>query len=73
MFGLVVPDVLGRGVALVLAIRRRRSPDGLQRQQHQQEECDPATHAGILQGVARPRVTASPIGVAVSHGGQVRA
>jgi len=40
VFGLVVPDVVARGAAFVLAVRRRRSPDGLQREQHQQKEGD---------------------------------
>ena len=46
----VVPEVVARGLALELAMRRHRSPDGLQREQHQQEDGDETAHDRILAG-----------------------
>ncbi|SRR5574343_871278 len=40
----VMADMEGLRFLFVLAIRRRRSPDGLQRKQHQEEDGNPATH-----------------------------
>lgn len=40
----VVADMEGLRFLFVLAIRRRRSPDGLQRKQHEEEDGNPATH-----------------------------
>ncbi len=40
----VVADMESRRFLFVLAIRRRRSPDGLQRKQYQEEDGNPATH-----------------------------
>lgn len=43
LMGVVTHMKAGR-LLLVLAIRRRRSPDGLQRKQNQKEEGNPAMH-----------------------------
>lgn len=40
----VVAYMEGLRYLFVLAIRRRRSPNGLQRKQHQEEDGNPATH-----------------------------
>ncbi len=40
----VVADMESRRFLFVLAIRRRHSPDGLQRKQYQEEDGNPATH-----------------------------
>lgn len=40
----VVADMKSLRFLFVLAIRRRRSPDGLQRKQYQEEDGNPATH-----------------------------
>lgn len=40
----MVPDMESRWFFFVLTIRRRRSPDGLQRKQDQEEDGNPATH-----------------------------
>ncbi len=44
----VVSHVHGRRVFLVRAVRRCRSPDGLERQQHQEENSEPTTHRAAL-------------------------
>ena len=44
----VVSHVHGRRVFLVRAIRRCRSPDGLERQQHEEENSEPTTHRAAL-------------------------
>lgn len=51
----VVPHMHGGGAFFVLAIRRSRSPDGLQRQQHEQKNRKPASHWRALY-VARSRL-----------------
>lgn len=40
----VVADMESRRFLFMLAIRRRHSPDGLQRKQYQEEDGNPATH-----------------------------
>ena len=40
----VMADMEGLRFLFVLAIRRRRSPDGLQRKKYQEEDGNPATH-----------------------------
>jgi hypothetical protein len=40
----MVTNMEADGLLLVLAIRRRRSPNGLQRKQNQKEDGNPATH-----------------------------
>ena len=40
----VVADMESRRFLFVLAIRRRRSPDGLQRKKYQEEDGNPAAH-----------------------------
>ncbi len=50
---LVVPQVMGFGLAaFVQAIRLHGRPDGLERQQYQQEKGDPSTHGP--QYIGRP-------------------
>ena len=40
----VVADMLGRGAAFMPAVARRRRPGELDRQQHEQDNDQPATH-----------------------------
>lgn len=44
----MVPQVVGSPPFFVLAIRRRGRPDGLERQQYQQNDGDQAAHGGGL-------------------------
>lgn len=51
---LVMPQVTRlAGRALMLAIRHRRSPDGLQWHQHQQKNGDPSAHSKSISGSDR--------------------
>ncbi len=45
MLVLVMPKMLGCRVCLVSAIARRRTPDSLERQKHEQQDEDEASHS----------------------------
>lgn len=44
VFVRMVPNVHARRALLMRAVRRRRGPEGLQREQHEQENGEPAAH-----------------------------